>query len=325
MERSTRIAATGTWTLSDGRAGNVRQAQALAAALGMAATEWTLQPRAPWRWLAPRRLPGAAAAFGATFADALAGPPTLAIGCGRQAALATRLLRARGAVAVQILDPRLAPAHWDLVIAPQHDGLRGDNVIQLLGSLHPVDEMWLARAREQFPLPGQLPGPRIALLVGGPTGNANYDERAIADWMDAIAAVLARMGGSLMLSASRRTPPAIRTLLRRRCEGMPATCWLGERDGVNPYPGMLGWAECIVCSPDSVNMLSEACATRVPVFVADPWRATGRIRAFLDALTARGRVRPLDAALAAFPVEPLRETVRVAAEVRARLGLVGAA
>lgn len=325
MERSTRIAATGTWTLSDGRAGNIRQVQALAAALDTPATEWTLQPRAPWRWLAPRCLPGAPAAFGATFAAALEKPPALAIGCGRQAALATRLLRARGAAAVQILDPRLAPSHWDLVIAPRHDGLRGDNVIQLLGSLHPVDEIWLARAREQFPVLGQLPGPRIALLVGGPTGNASYDERAIVGWMDAITTALARPGGSLMLSASRRTPHAMRALLRQRCEGMPASCWFDERDGVNPYPGMLGWADGIVCSPDSVNMLSEACATRAPVFVADPHHATGRIRAFIDALAAMGRIRPLDDVLAAFPVDPLRETVRVAAEVRVRLNLVGAA
>ena len=48
------------WLLTDGNAGNLRQAEALAAALGMEATCLpALEPRAPWRWLAPRRLPGA--------------------------------------------------------------------------------------------------------------------------------------------------------------------------------------------------------------------------------------------------------------------------
>lgn len=321
MERSTRIAATGTWALSDGRAGNARQAQALALALGMAATEWTLQPRAPWRWLAPRRLPGAASAFGPAFVAALAQPPALAIGCGRQAALATRLLRARGAATVQILDPRLSPSHWDVVVAPRHDDLQGDNIVQVLGSLHPVDDLWLARARADFPALGQLPGPLVALLIGGPTRHVGFDQRDVVGWMDAIATALARANGSLMLSASRRTPPAMHALLRRRCEGMRGVCWLDEGDGANPYAGLLAWADCIVCSPDSINMLSEACATRVPVFVADPQCASGRIRAFIDALSAMGRIRPLDGALAAFPVEPLRETTRAAAEVRARLAL----
>src|SRR5699024_11471290 len=69
---------------------------------------------------------GARHAFGADFAAALSAPPALAIGCGRQAALATRLVRDTGARAVQILDPRLDPSHWDLVIAPEHDGLRSE-------------------------------------------------------------------------------------------------------------------------------------------------------------------------------------------------------
>src|SRR5688572_13742630 len=94
------------WTLSDGHAGNVRQARALASAMGFAgARDVLLAPRAPWRWVAPRTWPASEHAFGAEFAVALARPPRIAIGCGRQAALATRLLRVRGARVVQILDP----------------------------------------------------------------------------------------------------------------------------------------------------------------------------------------------------------------------------
>src|SRR3546814_409449 len=111
------------WTVTDGAAGNVRQAMALAQALGFPAPQqWNLHTAVPWRWLAPRRLPMAAHAFGAAFAQALAQPPTLVIGCGRQGALASRVLRDAGAKAVQILDPRIDPRHWDAVIAPAHDG-----------------------------------------------------------------------------------------------------------------------------------------------------------------------------------------------------------
>ena len=68
-------------------------------------------------------------------------------------------------------------------------------------------------------------------------------------------------------------------------------------------------------------MVSEACATRVPVFVFDPDRVHGRPRRFLDALLARGRIRALDDAMAPFDVESLRETARVATEIRTRLHL----
>ena len=71
-------------------------------------------------------------------------------------------------------------------------------------------------------------------------------------------------------------------------------------------------------------MVSEACATRVPVFVFDPGRVRGRPRAFLDTLLARGRIRAMDATLAPFDAVPLRECARVAETLRARLGLVDA-
>ena len=149
---------TQPWTLTDGRAGNRRQAEALAMALDCGpALDWLLQPRLPWRIAAPRRLPGARNAFGPEFARALEQPPQLAVGCGRQAALATRLLRERGAKVVQILDPRIVTRYWDLVVAPEHDRLQGDNVINLLGSLNPVDDAWLLQARNAFAAFAELP------------------------------------------------------------------------------------------------------------------------------------------------------------------------
>ncbi len=310
-----------TWTLTDGNAGNLRQAHALAAALGRPARDWTLQARAPWRWLAPRVLPGAAHAFGDGFARALAAAPELAIGCGRQAALATRLLRRRGACAVQILDPRIAPNHWDIVIAPEHDGLDGGNVIRLLGSLHPVDEAWLDAARRNFSALATLPQPRTALLFGGSSAHARFDP-AMAD---ALAGRLQRVvdaeDGCLLVTTSRRTPVEVTARLRQRFAGRAGMVWSGPGDGANPYPGLLACADRIVCTADSVNMLSEACATGLPVFVAGLDEIKGRPRRFVDSLLGLGRVRARDDTLAAFAATPLRETARVAAEVRRRLQL----
>lgn len=319
------------WVVSDGRAGNLRQAAALATALGVdTARNWTLAARAPWRWASPRRLPGARHAFGSAFARALADPPALAIGCGRQAALATRLLREAGARVVQVLDPRLDPAHWDLVVAPRHDVLEGANVIRLAGSLHPVDDLWLAQGRRDHPALGQQPRPRIVLLAGGTSAHVAVDDTAFCALVDALEATCVREGGSLLATTSRRTPDAWKRRLRASRGAVPGLRWTGgdvpEDPPRNPYPGLLAWADRIVCTPDSVNMLSEAAATSAPLFVAWPDRQRGRPRSYLDDLLACGRARPLDPAHAAiqidpFPVEPLRETARVAAEVRARLGL----
>ncbi len=310
---------SGTLALHDGRAGNARQAMALAHALDDDAGEFTLLPRAPWRWLAPRALPGSDAAFGKPFEALLARPPKLAIGCGRQAALATRLLRARGIRAVQILDPRIETRHWDLVIAPEHDGLRGGNVIPMLGSLHPIDDLWLAQARRDAPQFAALPSPHAVLLVGAPSRHAALCETELDALLQRLARHARAEGGSFSAVASRRTPGRWRDLLAKLPPDLPGIRWRDARDGDNPYAALLGYADRIVCTPDSVNMLSEAAATLAPVFVWSADIASGRLRAYLDALRASGRVRDLDDALAPFAVEPLRETARIAAEVRRRL------
>lgn len=314
---------TQLWTLTEGHAGNRAQATALATALGDTNTrEWTLEARAPWRWFAPRQAIGALHAFGPRFGEALSLPPALAIGCGRQAALATRLLRQHGAKVVQILDPRIDPRHWDLVIAPQHDGLEGDNVITLLGSLNPVDDAWLAAARMRFAHFADLPQPRTAVLLGGASTHARFDRSAFEVLASKLEVALANTGGSVLATTSRRTSAEVVAALRHRYVQTPGVVWCGPEHGDNPYAGLLAWADRIVVSPDSVNMVSEACATHAPVFVFDPARVSGRPRRFLDTLLQSGRIRAMDTALEAFEVQALRETARVALLVRERLGIV---
>lgn len=314
-----------TCALHDGRAGNARQALALAGALDAEAVQLALSPRAPWRWFAPRKLPASGHAFGDAFAKLAATAPALAVGCGRQAALATRLLRARGGKVVQILDPRMDPRLWDVVVAPEHDGLRGENVFTLLGSLNPVDDPWLANARQRSHEMAGLPSPHTVLLVGGPTRHAALGDADFQCLLRGLSRRAAEDGGSLSVAASRRTPASWRDAMTGIPPGLPGLRWRDDRDGMNPYAGLLGHADRIVCTPDSVNMLSEAAATRVPVFAWTPQSLQGRPRRFLDALTTQGRVRALDqqCSMPVFVAEPLRETARIAAAIRRRLRLPG--
>lgn len=311
------------WVLSDGAAGNENQARALAERLAARIETFRLETRPPWRWLAPRRLPGSMSAFGSQFAARLHAPwPDLAIGCGRQAALATRLLREASAGAcrtVQILDPRIGLHHFDLVVAPRHDRLHGENLIATLGGLNPVDDPWLAQARTRFATLQALPAPRVALLLGGPTRGFALDRD---DWERLVASLTRLLAGqgSLMVSSSRRTPAWLRDAARGAFGTVPNRQWHGAEDGENPYPGFLAWADAIVVSPDSVNMLSEAAATRVPVYTFDAHRVRGKVGDFVRGLCDAGRLQELGETLDSTRIEPLRETDRVATLVASRFG-----
>jgi mitochondrial fission protein ELM1 len=310
------------WVITDEAAGNQRQALSLAEHLGMPSRHLVLEPRPPWSWLAPRLMVGGRMALPAVQRAWFAPPwPAVAIGCGRAAALFTRMLRPLSAGrchTVQILDPRMDPALWDTVIAPRHDRLDGANVLQPLGSLNAVDDEWLADGRDACSHFEELPTPRVGVLLGGPRRGIALD----AAYAQALGTRLRERqrveGGSLLVLASRRTPAALTESLRPLLADIPGLFWAGREDGPNPYPGVLGWADRLVVTPDSVNMLSEACATGCPVLTFIDAPLPTRILRFHQALRDADLLHDLDATdLAAR--KPLRETARIAAQVRTRI------
>jgi hypothetical protein len=308
------------WLVSDGRAGNERQVRALADAMQLQARSIAVRPRLPWRWFAPRLTAAAQWSFPNSLWRELNAPwPALAIGCGRQSALLTRSLRERSdgaAFVLQILDPRIAPSHFDLVVAPRHDALSASNVIQTLGALNPIDDAWLARAAQSFPALAQLPQPRTVLLVGGPRRGLKLDDT----WLEALIARVdgwrQRDGGSVLVTTSRRTPAAWRERLRSAFRNGCTCFWGGTEDGANPYATYLAVADRLVVTPDSVNMLSEACAVGVPVITQLPPGAPPKLAAFHAELRDQGWLHDSNVDFSTLrQPPPLREIAAVASKI----------
>ena len=306
------------WLVTDGASGNLRQAQALVIAMGLNAREITIELAAPWSWLGPGARRTARLALPSAFRAAAAEQaPQIVIGCGRRAALASAWLREHFAsFAVQILDPRCDPSRWDVVIAPTHDRLLGDNVLNMTGALHAVTGHALAQAALRHADLAQIPTPRTAVLIGGPTRAQRIDVRYIDDLVERVASWCSHDGGGFLVTASRRTPPKVAAHLRAQFAQLPSRVWCDESDGENPYLGMLAHASRIVVTPDSANLMAEACATGKPVFVHAPHSVRGKLGDLHHELSVAGRVRPLRHQPMAWQTPPpLREAASIGAEV----------
>jgi mitochondrial fission protein ELM1 len=310
------------WVITDRAAGNQRQALALAGRLGLRVRHLVWEPRAPWSWFAPHLLPGYKRALPPGQRRHLTPPwPRVVIGCGRAASLFTRIVRklARGrSFAVQILDPRIDPGHWDMVIAPRHDGIEGTHVIRTMGSLNPIDAAWLEDGREASPVLADLPRPRIGVLLGGPRKRWPLDAAYTQALAEHLLARQHREGGSIMVVASRRTPADAVPLLRHALRDIPGLIWGGNQDGNNPYPGVLAWADRLVVTPDSVNMLSEACAVGCPVHTLVTSPLPAKLERFHRVLREAGLLHDIDDAVGTEQT-PLRELSMVAGEVLVRM------
>jgi mitochondrial fission protein ELM1 len=117
---------------------------------------------------------------------------------------------------------------------------------------------------------------------------------------------------------SRRTQPDTAASLRRAFAAFPGLFWGGVDDGPNPYAGFLAWADRIVVTPDSVNMISEACATGKPVYTFAPRWISGKLALFHRELHESGHLRRLDDTSCKPQPPPLAETREIAELVRAR-------
>jgi mitochondrial fission protein ELM1 len=311
------------WVITDGAAGNEKQALALAQALGHTPRVLRLQPRWPWRWLAPDGPRDPRTALRTADCGQLDPPwPSLAIGCGRAAALFTRGLRrvSRGDTrVVQILDPRRHRCDFDVIVAPRHDHVLGANVVETLGALNDIDDAWLADGRAAFAHLAELPSPRIAVLVGGAARGAPFTAGDLEHLLQSLATLQAREGGSLLVTASRRTPATWIARLRAFVGHRAGMLWAPGDALPNPYAGLLGWADRIVVTPDSTNLLTEACAVGVPVSAPLPQALSGKRRALVATLLDRGHLRRLGDDDALAPVPPLRELAAVVTEIRSRL------
>jgi mitochondrial fission protein ELM1 len=219
-----------------------------------------------------------------------------------------------------VQNPRLDPRRFDVIVANRHDELTGPNVIVTRTALHRATPRRLAAAAEAWRgrLAG-LPRPLVAVLVGGSNGRFRLDGPVAAALGAQLAEMMRRDGVGVALTPSRRTDPAA---IRALSEALtPLGGWIWDGAGENPYFGLLALADAIVVTMDSVSMVSEAAATAAPVLVAALPGKSRRIGLFLDGLIADGRIRTFAGRLDLWPVEPLDDTPRAAAEMRQRLGL----
>lgn len=303
------------WGITGGRRGNDVLVEGVAQALGGTYRSVHTQLRAPWKWLAPYRLAEIAAKGDATIAPPF---PDMVIASARQAVPHTRYIKraSGGRVFTAFLqNPSIHPAHFDFVWAPAHDRLRGENVLQSLLSPHAMSLPELAKqakASRARLVPKPVNGKLISVLIGGP--NAVYPFGA--DEMAALAtglAGLAEQGHYLLISLSRRSPDSYADLLRQKLpEG---SYFLWDNQGANPYRAMLGLAEQIIVTADSVNMVGEACLPGVPVQVFGLKGGSDKFRRFHAAIQAADLVRPFTHSLEAWAVQSQNATPEIAAAI----------
>ncbi len=311
-----------TWAISDGRAGIANQVRGLAEAVGLVVEIMTVHPRFPWTLLPVTAWPAPFSALGPG-SSVFAPPwPKLAIGCGWRSipyVLAVKRLSGGKTFTVQLQDPRVDPSHFDLVVPPEHDNLKGTNVEAIVGSPNAITRAKLEAAASQWRAKfDAFKKPRVAVLIGGKSKSHSFGE----DDARKLAAQLKQLdarGMGLMITTSRRTGEAQTRVIKDTLAGTKAFVWDGAGD--NPYFGLLALADVILVTSDSTNMAVEAAGTGKPVYVVDLPGGDSKFTRLHADLERRGIARKFTGEIAQWTYQPLNETARIAALIRRRIGL----
>jgi len=262
------------WLIDAYRAGERGQVRALVDALGWPCETKVLQYRS--HVFLPHVLgQSTPRGISAESAATLAPPwPDLVISCGVRNEPVCRWIRAQSGGRtryVHVGRPWAALDTFDLVITtPQYRVPPEHNVLINILTLHSVTAQSLEEAHLAWDTTfAELPRPRFAVIVGGDSGPFSLGRQA-ASRLGREASQLAKaQGGSLLITTSSRTNAAAVEALQSAITG-PNYFYRWQRgDSVNPYMGILAWADRLIVTGDSIAMLSEACATGKPVRMFD--------------------------------------------------------
>ncbi len=327
-----RLQGLSAWTLTEGHVGMETQTRALAVALGLA----PVVKRAPaprlWSWLPGTLWPCSLAVANGRGAGLVPPFPDVLITCGRRSvppALAIQRASRRGGgpgtFLIHIQNPLVARNRFDVLVIPAHDGIDGPNVVTCLGSVHGLTRERLTAEGEAMRARfARLPRPLVTVLVGGPNRAYGIGAREIAALADRLDALRQATGCGLAVVPSRRTGAANVALLKERLDRPGSYVWDGS--DANPYLALIGLADALVVTCDSVNMVCEAAASERPVYVVMYPGTSARFDAFHAAMRTRNHARPFEGTVDFdWRPTPLREIEATAEEIarryRARRGI----
>lgn len=318
------------WLLVDNRPGNQSQCLGVGDALGRGCEIRDLE------YTAAAALPNFV--MGKTFGGLSASSrinlvepwPDIIIAAGRRAAPVARHIKEKNNGAtflVQIMYPGdTGLDEFDLVCVPRHDAIAdAPNILQITGAPHRVTPQRLTSARDDWQERlGVLPGPRIALIVGGSTKRRKFTEEMARELGAAASKMATDAGGSLMITTSRRSDDTAKALIAEI--NAPSHVFKWGDAGENPYLAYLAMADGVIVTGDSVSMCSEAAASPGPVWIYAPKKLTIHKHAILHRqLYDADIAKPFDVtggmAFESWQHAPLNAAFDIAAEIRKRLGI----
>ncbi len=302
--------------LTEGMHGMISQVEGLAKALDLEFIHEKIVLNDFWKLIPPKLTP--VQSF--VFKNEINRKFNIVISCGRKSVIPSIYLKKKfkeKIVNIHIQDPKVSLDNFDFIVAPEHDGLVGKNVLNSKGAIHYLTNRELEENADYLK-PKINKEKIVSLIIGGPNKYYDYNEKTISSIFNKIKENFISKGFQLVLIPSMRTPKKIIDLAKNFFDSNQII--VNDVDK-KAYLSSLKLSDFIVVTCDSTSMISEAAMTGKPIYVAqmNPIKKNYRFTKFFELFKSLNIIKDLEHSIEKWNYDKLNDTNTISRYIKEQL------
>ena len=252
--------------LTEGMHGMISQVEGLAKALDLDFIHEKIELNNFWKLFPPKLTPISSSIYKKIESSDF----DVIISCGRKSIIPSIHLKKNSnkkVINIHIQNPKVSFKNFDFIVAPEHDGITGENVINTKGAIHYLSEQEIHANKDYLSSFIKKDERKIiTLIIGGPTKYYDYSTENVEKIFNNLKNLVEKNNSQLVVIPSMRTPESIINYAK---EFFGENHTIIESVDKKAYLSALAISEYIVVTCDSSSMISEAALTGKPIYIAN--------------------------------------------------------
>ena len=302
--------------LTQGMHGMVSQVEGLAKALGLSYKHQTINLKPFWNLIPPKFSPISENLI----KDKFVCDSKIIISCGRKSVIPSIALKKRlgkEIFTIHIQNPKVSLNHFDLIISPEHDNMKGDNVISTTGAIHYLTKKEIKENSNYLGLEKEKKK-LVAFIIGGPNKYYAYSEKIIHQTFNKVKTLFTPDKYRIIVIPSYRTPAKV---IKKAYDTFNFNHHVVKKIDKKAYLSALAISDHIIVTCDSTSMISEAAITGKPVYIVmmKAVKNNYRFKNFYTKLNKLGITKELNNNVETWSYDSLNEVNRIAPLIKLKM------
>jgi len=302
--------------LTQGMHGMVSQVEGLAKALKINFKHQNIKLKPLWNFIPPKFTPISENLLTEKFVCDC----KILISCGRKSVIPPIALKKRlgsQIFNIHIQDPKVSFKHFDLIISPEHDGIKGDNVLTTRGSIHYLTKKEILENSKYIEL-DKSKKKIVTFVIGGPNQYYNYSDDQVHYIFNKVKTLFTPDKFKIVVIPSYRTPESV---IKIAYNTFSINHYVVKKIDKKAYLSSLAQADYIIVTCDSTSMISEAAVTGKPVYMAmmKPKKGIRRFNKFYTQFKELGIAKELNDTIDNWSYDKLDEVNRLAPIIKEKM------